>query len=181
MLEHIIVTTNGGVAYPPRRERCLFDYSMSTNVSFSFSTPRYIVSVSGHSVTREWRRWTDTLTCLIIQTEKGEGDFSRGEDPWSSQLSPDWRRIFLSSQRKLTIRCRWSTVLCSSENNCLHSSTSHSICSQRQWQTHTRTDLVHAFRPRRIPRQSQCAERQSSGEFHRTVRLTSPIRSSEPS
>jgi hypothetical protein len=59
---------------------------VSTNVSFSYSTHRYIVSMSGHSVTREWRWWADTHIWLIIQTEKGEGDLPRGDAPWSSQL-----------------------------------------------------------------------------------------------
>ena len=52
----------------------------------SLSPLLFIVSMSGHSVTREWRRWTDTHICLIIQTEKGEGDLPRGDDPWSSHM-----------------------------------------------------------------------------------------------
>ena len=134
-------------------------------------------------------QWGSTCSCFIVserflsnhRSRQWDGQscddhrrFSLSKGRGSSTLSPEWRRIFLSSQRNLPIRCRWSTVFCSRKNNCLYS-------SKCQWQTHTRADLVHAFRPRRIPRESQCAERQSSDEFHRAGHLTSSIRSSEPS
>jgi hypothetical protein len=62
------VTTNVGVAYPPRRERCLFDYSMSTNVTFSFSTHGY--SVRERSLRHAWVETMNRHTHMVNHSKR---------------------------------------------------------------------------------------------------------------